>query len=233
MIEIILLCCNCAGIVGFSEFFLFYLFCWFEFVYIICFWIFSLMKIGKTLYVTNRRSWRAWLRKNYKKEKEIWLIYYKKASGKARIAYDAAVEEALCYGWIDSTAKSIDEQRFAQRFTPRKKTSVLSPSNIERIKKLIKQKKMTRAGLKAVEHAFDPAKIRKNSKLVVPDYILRALKKNPEALSNFQKMPQSYKRIRIAYIEAVRKHGTKLFRAALKNFISKAEKNKRFGMIRK
>ena len=66
------------------------------------------MEIGKTLYVANRREWRAWLRKNYKKERDIWLIYYKKDSGKPRIPYNDAVEEALCFGWIDSIIKKMD-----------------------------------------------------------------------------------------------------------------------------
>lgn len=66
------------------------------------------MKLGKTLYVTNRNDWRFWLEENHHKEKEIWLIYYRKSSGKPRISYNEAVEEALCFGWIDSTAKGID-----------------------------------------------------------------------------------------------------------------------------
>ncbi len=121
--------------------------------------------IGKTLYVTQRKEWRAWLRTHHDAEPEIWLIYYRKATGKPRIPYDHAVEEALCYGWIDSIEKGIDGQRFAQRFSPRKPTSVLSPMNRERIRRLIKEKKMTNAGLAAVAHAFDPQKDRnpKNS----------------------------------------------------------------------
>ena len=78
------------------------------------------MDIGKTLYVTDRKQWRSWLAKNHTKAKEIWLIYYRKSSGKKRIPYNDAVEEALCYGWIDSIMKSIDEKSFAQRFSPRK-----------------------------------------------------------------------------------------------------------------
>ena len=79
------------------------------------------------LYVKTRKEWREWLRKNYNKKNEIWLIYYKKHTGKPRIPYDDAVEEALCYGWIDSTVKRVDEEIFIQKFTPRNKKSV-SPS---------------------------------------------------------------------------------------------------------
>ena len=72
------------------------------------------MEIGTTLYVTNRRQWRTWLARHHKTASEIWLIYYKKHSGKPRIPYNDAVEEALCYGWIDSLTKPMDEYRWAQ-----------------------------------------------------------------------------------------------------------------------
>src|SRR2546430_10940490 len=78
------------------------------------------MEIGTTLYVKDRRQWRAWLARHHKTAPEIWLIYYKKHSGRPRIPYSDAVEEALCYGWIDSITKPVDEDRWAQRFTPRR-----------------------------------------------------------------------------------------------------------------
>src|SRR6266480_5016060 len=84
------------------------------------------MNVGKTLYVKTRKEWRAWLAKHYKTATEIWLIYYKKESGKPRIPYNDAVDEALCYGWIDSLLKPIDKMKYAQRYSPRKKTSRLS-----------------------------------------------------------------------------------------------------------
>src|SRR5512136_519263 len=100
------------------------------------------MDLGKTLYVTNREQWRSWLAKNHNKEKEIWLIYYRKSSGKKRIPYNDAVEEALCYGWIDSIQKCIDKEIFAQKYYPRKQNSVLSQINKERIHRLIEQNKI-------------------------------------------------------------------------------------------
>jgi uncharacterized protein YdeI (YjbR/CyaY-like superfamily) len=93
------------------------------------------MKIAKTLYVSNRRSWRAWLKRNYATRKEIWLIYYKKDSGKPRIPYEDAVEEALCFGWIDSTVKKFDAERYLQKFTPRNPGSIWAASNVQRAKK--------------------------------------------------------------------------------------------------
>ena len=74
-----------------------------------------MIEISNTLYVSNRKDWRAWLRKNHQKKKEIWLVYFKKHTGKPRIQYSDAVEEALCYGWIDSTVKRIDDEKYAQK----------------------------------------------------------------------------------------------------------------------
>src|ERR1041385_3121117 len=85
------------------------------------------MEIGQTLRVTTRKAWRTWLEKNHARKKEIWLVYATKKSGKARVAYSDAVEEALCFGWIDGTMKSIDENYFAQRFTPRRSAAKISP----------------------------------------------------------------------------------------------------------
>jgi uncharacterized protein YdeI (YjbR/CyaY-like superfamily) len=114
------------------------------------------MKPEKTLHVADRKLWRAWLAKHHRSETEIWLIYYRKETGTPRISYNDAVLEALCYGWIDSTLIAIDKERFAQRFTVRRKTSSLSQMNKERIYKLIAQRKMTKAGLAAIAHVFDP-----------------------------------------------------------------------------
>ena len=105
------------------------------------------MEIGETLYVTSRRDFRKWLAKNCRKKEEIWLIFYKKYSGKPSISYDEAVEEALCYGWIDSQQKPIDAEKFARRFTPRKKGSNWAESNIKRAQRMLHSGKMTQAGM--------------------------------------------------------------------------------------
>ena len=90
------------------------------------------MDITRTLYVAKRKDWRDWLKKHYKTEKEIWLVYYKKATGKPRIEYNDAVEEALCFGWIDSLIKRLDDDRYARKFTPRKPDSRWSTINRRR-----------------------------------------------------------------------------------------------------
>ena len=96
-----------------------------------------LVKLGKTFYAPNRARWRAWLAQHHRTAPEIFLVYYKKHSGKPRIPYNHAVEEALCYGWIDSILKPIDDRCYAQRFSPRRATSVLSAMNRERVRRLI------------------------------------------------------------------------------------------------
>ena len=105
------------------------------------------MEIRKTLYVPTREEWRAWLTKHHESESEVWLIYYKQQSGRPRIPYDDAVEEALCFGWIDSIVKRLDDEKFAQKFTPRRDRSRWSALNEQRVRKLIKNGRMTEAGM--------------------------------------------------------------------------------------
>ena len=186
------------------------------------------MDLGKTLYVIDRKKWRSWLAKNHNKKRDIWLIYYRKSSGKKRIPYNDAVEEALCYGWIDSIVKKIDEQKFAQRFSPRRKNSVLSQLNKERIHRLIEKKKMTVNGLNAVKHVFDVSS--KDSKCIIKDDILRLLKEDKTTWENFQKFPESYKRIRIGWVEGARTR-PELFKKRLEYFLKMTAKNKRYGMM--
>ena len=191
------------------------------------------MEIGKTLYLSKRGKWRKWLEKNHLKDPEIWLIYYRKSSGKPRIPYNDAVEEALCFGWIDSTTKPIDGDCWAQRFTPRRKNSRLSELNKERVRRLIKAKKMTAAGLERIKHELDPSKSHKHPKLkkfVLPDDILKELKKNPVVWKNFQKFPESYKNIRVAWIAGSRRR-PEVFKKRLTYFIKMTAKNKKFGMV--
>ena len=191
-----------------------------------------IVKLGKTLYVTNKKDWRSWLAKNHDKEKEIWLIYYRKSSGKPRISYNDALEEALSYGWIDSIQKGIDEERFAQRFTPRKPKSLLSEMNKQRIRKLIKEGKMTTVGLKAISEIVNIAQFQEEKLNIAPD-IIAALKEDKQAWKNFQNLPEGYKRVRIGYLESRRRHGNEAFQRSLQYFVNKTARNKRFGMIKK
>ncbi len=181
------------------------------------------MKLGKTIYLTNRQDWRAWLRKNHASEKEIWLIYYKKHSGKPRIPYDDAVEEALCYGWIDSILKRVDEDRTAQRFSPRRPKSFLSETNKERARRLIKAKKMTRVGLAKIQAQLD-------EEFVHAEDIVAALQRDVATWKNFKAFPESYRRIRVGWIDAAR-HRPEIFQQRLRYLLKMTAQNKKFGMV--
>jgi uncharacterized protein YdeI (YjbR/CyaY-like superfamily) len=156
------------------------------------------MKITKTFYSANRTAWREWLKKHCKTEKEVWLIYYRKQSGKTRLAYNDAVEEALCFGWIDSTVKTYDAERTVQRFSPRRRNSPYSQTNKERLQRLINQRQVSQAVLAALDGISKEA-------FTIPHDILHALKANTQAWENFQRYSGSYQRIRIAYIDSARK----------------------------
>lgn len=181
------------------------------------------MQITKTLYVTNRSEWRKWLSDYHATEREIWLVYYRKASGKPRIAYNDAVEEAICFGWIDSTEKTIDHERSAQKFSPRKPNSKWSELNKERARRMIESGIMTEAGLaKLGDLSVDTFQIATD--------IIEALKANKETWENFQQFPDYYKRIRIGYIEEVRKRPD-VFEKRLSYFLKMTAQNKKFGTI--
>ena len=104
------------------------------------------MEIGETIYVITRDDFREWLEKNHRNKKEIWLIQYKKATKKPSLNYVEAVEEALCFGWIDGLEKSMDSERYALRFSPRRPKSNWTETNKERARKLIATGKMAEAG---------------------------------------------------------------------------------------
>lgn len=191
------------------------------------------MQIGNTLYVFTRKAWRAWLAKHHATQKEIWLTYYKKESGKPRIPYNDAVEEALCYGWIDSILKPIDGEKYAQRFSPRKPRALWSAMNIERLRRLLRQKKVTKAGMEAATDALGTLRKQRNdrkSRVTIPTDILKALKRDPITWRNFSSFPASYKRIRVGWIDASR-HRPEVFQQRLRYFLKMTAQNKRFGMV--
>lgn len=175
----------------------------------------------KTLYVANRKDWRAWLEMNFDKEKEIWLVYPNKSSGKPRILYNDAVEEALCFGWIDSIVKSLNKNGSAQRFSPRNPKSSYSQANKERLKWLF-QKNLLHPSM------LDTAKRIVEEKFLFPPDIINAIKSDNIAWENYQRFSPSYKRIRIAYIDAARNRPEE-FQKRLANFIQKTSENKQIG----
>ncbi|MFA6438869.1 MAG: YdeI/OmpD-associated family protein [Bacteriovoracaceae bacterium] len=187
------------------------------------------MNIGQTLDVSSRKEWREWLSKHHSSENEIWLVFYRKDSGKQRIFYNDAVEEALCYGWIDSIVKRRDAESRVQRFSPRKPKSELSEMNKERIRRLIASKKMRKAGLTAISRHLSSFSIHPKD-FVFPKDILNEIRKNPVAWKHYQKFPLSYRRIRIGWIIGARSRPD-IFRTRLRYFITKTEKNVRYGMV--
>ena len=111
-----------------------------------------------TLYVKERQHWRAWLEKFHDVEKSgIWLVYYKQHTGKPTLEYNESVEEALCFGWVDSLIRKLDDEKFARKFTPRKDDSSWSESNRKRVENLIAKGRMTEHGMARVAAARAPS----------------------------------------------------------------------------
>ncbi len=162
----------------------------------------------ETLCLKKRAEWRSWLQKNAKTSPGIWLIYYKKASGKPRIAYEDAVEEALCFGWIDGKIKRLDDDRYAQSFTPRKATSRWSALNIKRATKLIEDGKMTAAG----QSAFNPKRKAEPLPMRFPANLENEFRSQKQAWENFQRFPSYYRRMTAGWVASAKKEETQLKR---------------------
>ena len=178
-------------------------------------------QITKTLYVKNAKEWRQWLAKNYNKEKDIWLILPHAGSGKNKITYNDSVEEALYFGWIDSTVKNFDKQSSVQRFTPRRIGSPYSQTNIERLRILAEEGKIVPEISESVQEVL-------KKKFTFSEDTMTEIKTNKQAWSNFQRYSDSYKRIGIAYIEEFRSVPEE-YEKKLKYFIEKTAKDKQFG----
>ena len=189
------------------------------------------MKKTETLYVTNRDDWRSWLEKNHETEKEIWLIYYKRHTAKSTIPYDHAVEEALCFGWIDSIIKRIDAEKYARKFTPRTAKSTWSQLNIRRARKMIAEGKMTTAGLKLFretkKRGFKPELPKK--RLVLPSDLKQALANNKKAWENFKNFAPGYRRLYIGWITDAKRKETREKR--IMQTVKWAAENKKPGMM--
>jgi uncharacterized protein YdeI (YjbR/CyaY-like superfamily) len=176
------------------------------------------MKKIETKYFTKRQDWREWLENNFETKNDIWLEYPLKKTGKKRISYNDAVEEALCFGWIDSTVKSLNEETTIQRFCKRRKNSTYSQPNIERLKWLFENNlihnSIMEEILKIIQQDF-----------IFPKDIIEQLKSEKSVWDNYQSFSEPYKRIRIAYIDSARKRPDE-FNKRLKNFLEKTKENK-------
>lgn len=187
----------------------------------------------KTVYIATRSKWRDWLAKNHnKQEKGIWLIFYKKSTNKPTLEYEEAVEEALCFGWIDSIIKKIDEEKYARKFTPRRAGSFWSQLNKRRADKMIKQGRMTKTGLAKIKDTkktglwdIDP---RPKISLDVPEELAAALAKNKKAKENFDKLAFTYRRHYIMWIAVAKRTDTKKRRIV--ESIALLEQGKKLGL---
>ncbi len=189
-------------------------------------------EIGKQLYITNRNDWRDWLENNHSTTKEIWLIHFKKHTGKPSITYDDAVKEALCFGWIDGLLKRIDDEKYALRYSPRRSRSIWSELNKKRVKKMIKQGRMTDAGLAKINEAKENGEWQKATKREdltdIPPELKEALAANKKAQQNFNNFAPSYRKQYIWWVTSAKKDETRQRR--INEIVRLAEENKRPGI---
>ncbi|HSA95431.1 MAG TPA: YdeI/OmpD-associated family protein, partial [Acidobacteriota bacterium] len=150
----------------------------------------------------TREAWRRWLASHHDTSAGLWIAYYKKGSGKTSVTYEDALQEALCYGWIDSVVRRIDKERYAQKYTPRKPGSIWSASNKSRIKKLIAEERMAPPGLAKVRAARRDGSWDRLSEIdrigrgaSPPGDLLEALARTPGAKALFDARPPSEKRL--------------------------------------
>lgn len=172
----------------------------------------------ETFYTDDRSKWREWLAANFESKDEIWFVFPTKDSGEPGVSYNDAVEEALCFGWIDGRAGTLDAKHGIRRFTPRREGSGYSRPNIERL-------------IWLEEQGMIHPKIRElvlpmiNEPYVFPEDIIAEIQKDPAAAENYGRFSPSYRRIRVAYIDAARKRPEE-FQKRLKSFIEKARQNR-------
>ena len=186
----------------------------------------------KQLYFKTSDEWREWLKNNHNKENELWLIFFKKETGELTLDYESAVEEALCFGWIDSIIKKLDDKRFLRKFTPRKERSKWSDSNKKRVAKLIKNNRMTEIGLAKITAAKESGiwdiSDRPDIKFEAPEDFQSALYQNEKARDHFNKMATTYQKQYIGWIVVAKQQKTKEKR--IQESIKRLEKGEKLGL---
>jgi len=165
-----------------------------------------------SLRAKDRGAWHRWLRDNHAAEHQVWLLFYKKHAGRPSVSYDEAVEEALCYGWIDSMIRRVDDDSYAQKFTPRRPGGKWSESNLARMQKLIEGKRVSRAGMDAyLKRRLDsPATENLKGPLVdVPADLEASLRRGAPAWKNFQNFPPASKERYILWVISAKRPETR------------------------
>jgi uncharacterized protein YdeI (YjbR/CyaY-like superfamily) len=180
------------------------------------------------LHFESREPWRGWLEAHHDDVREVWLVFFKKHTGKPSIPYDDAVEEALCFGWVDSLIKRLDNDRYARKFTPRTDTSKWSASNLARFEKLEHEGLMTAAGRVKRDPAATPVIPPSQLAQEVPPSFQSALDANPEARAFFDGLAPSYRRQFIGWITAAKRETTRQRRVA--EAIALLENHRKLGM---
>jgi len=182
--------------------------------------------------VPDKKAWHEWLEKNHERSEGVWLLYLKGRAATNGVSYDESVEEALCFGWIDSQIRRIDGTKYARKFTPRRPGSWWSPSNIERIERLTREGRMAEAGLRRVEEAKEngswEAPREKARNVPVPASLLEELAENPRAKENFEALARSYRDDFSAWIAAAKTDATR--RARIAEALEKLERNEKLGL---
>jgi uncharacterized protein YdeI (YjbR/CyaY-like superfamily) len=187
----------------------------------------------KAIEFKDRTEWRAWLAGNHDRENEIWLIYYKKDTGIPSIDYGDSLDEALCFGWVDSLIKKIDEQKYARKFTPRKDDSKWSLVNKKRVEQLMQDGLMTEHGMKKVEAAkrsgsWDAPVQKQKMDFKIPAEFAEALKNSPEAEENFSNLAPTYQKQYLGWIVTAKRPETMEKRIA--ESIQLLNKGKKLGL---
>ncbi len=164
------------------------------------------LKPIETLEVATRQGWRRWLESHHDSESEIWLVFYKRHTGVEWITHEEAVQEALCFGWIDSILRRLDDRRYAQKFTPRKADSAWSSSNRRRYAELARRGLLAAPGLARgpTNRSGDAPKVTS-----VPAYIRRRLDADPRARKHFEELAPSYRRVYVGWIDSAKRQETK------------------------
>jgi uncharacterized protein YdeI (YjbR/CyaY-like superfamily) len=179
----------------------------------------------------SRADWRRWLQNNHDKEPGVWMVYHKKETGKKKIELGDAVEEALCFGWIDSIQQKLDDERTMLKFTPRKSRSVWSAINKARIERLMKDEQMMEAGKKAIDLAKTNGSWNLLNKSdehttsnTIPADLRKALKANKTALKNFQAFAPSHRKRFLSWIDGAKREETRNARIQQTVLMSAANK---------
>ncbi len=187
----------------------------------------------KKIYLKYKEDWRTWLKANHKKSKEVWLVFNKKETGLPSIPYEDAVEQALCFGWIDSLIKKLNQNQYARKFTPRREDSKWSASNKKRVEKMIESGMMTSHGMSLVKAAkrigtWDEPIKKPNLDFKIHPEFSSAIQANPDAQENYANLTPTHQKQYITWIGVAKRVDTK--RKRIKESINLLAQGKKLGL---